>query len=336
MSGCAVKPVEIIQTSQTLTIELNKPSQEQFEIIGRNGKVIAEQQAENNKISFSLPYYTSDSECYRVQNSKGQSLLTENEGISLTLTSIYQQSAANLQILKQRKEKLDKQTNQNERQYANANAQMKRHSLYSNPTCRLPAEKPIPPFPDVLCRTEEQCERLANKVCTDNIIDAEKCGVALSRTNTHSSITSMSCGVIVASLNKQRYGIDSVVADAFTGYLDQHTKNMIESGEYGKGILTLLSRVLFTTMRKNKCKTSFAQNAFRPVREWSYTRDRIKREPYQKRDECYGLIRANNRYLKQSQESQKALTSTTENYEVAIAETARIKEQRTPVQSCIL
>ncbi len=332
--GCAVKPEKMIQGSHSLEVSLSGNSSQHFKVIDRNNYALSEAKASNKLLTFALPYYTSESECYRVVDDSGNNLLGERNGIRLTTAGEYRQVSASHEKAKQKAKQLEKTVPQYLSTWKSADSEMREHYLFSGTTCNLPPQRDFPPFPEVLCNTEGQCQRLANDVCISNLVDAEKCSFALSKTNLHSSISSVSCGIVVASAQGGGYGIDSGLADALTGYLDERTKSMIDSGQYGEAIGTAILRVGLTYLRTQSCKESFAKNAYAPVRSWQYQKARIEKEPYEARDRCYRLIGAHNNALENYETSKTELKQTELAVRESRSELSRLINTKLDVQQC--
>ncbi len=297
-SGCALKPKYAMQTATGLEIGINKDSNKVFKLIDRNHRVIAQTQAAEKKLIFTLPSYTSPDICYSLIDDKGEPLY--GIGTGLKITSIYDYN----QKIKQKNSAQQEYSNrvQNEKKHSYKVSQTKeslnKNKLFNGRTCDLPPQRPIPPYPTTICGSYSQCQKLAQDSCIKNLVDAESCGLALAKTNVHSSISSVSCGALLSSLNGENYGISSGVQDAITGYLDQHTKNKIDSGEYGEAFGTAVLRVTLTYFRTQNCKANFTKAAYAPIERWKATKEYIEREPRLAQNRCITLIHNFNSSLK--------------------------------------
>ncbi|WDD96773.1 hypothetical protein SG35_015460 [Thalassomonas actiniarum] len=289
-SGCAVKPEYTLQKATGIEIGLSKETNEIFRLIDRKNHLIAKTKATGKTLFFSLPTHTSPSLCYAIINNKGEPLFDKNKGIKITSVYHYQQKKIQRNIAQQKYNSCAR----NEKPYAarvnKTWATLNKNKLFNGRTCNLPAQRAVPPFPKTICGSYTQCQKLAQDSCIKNLVDAETCALTLAKTKVHSSITSVSCGALLSSLNGEKYGIGAGLQDAITGYLDQHTKNMIDSGEYGKAFATGALRVLFTYMRTESCKTNFTDAAYAPIKRWKQRKAYIENEPYQAQKQCNTLI----------------------------------------------
>lgn len=289
-SGCAVKPKYTIQKATSLEVGLSKETNEVFRLIDRNNHLIAKTKATEKTLIFPLPAHTPPNLCYAIINNKGEPLFDAYKGIKITSVYNYHQKKIQRNISQKKYDRCI----QNEKPYNSrvnkTYTTLTKNKLFNGRTCNLPSQRAIPPFPKTICGSYTQCQKLAQDACIKNLVDAETCAASLSKTKIHSSITSVSCGALLSSLNGEKYGIGAGLQDAITGYLDQHTKNMINSGEYGKAFATGALRVLFTYMRTESCKTNFTDAAYAPIKSWRQRKTYIENEPYYAQKQCNTLI----------------------------------------------
>lgn len=290
ISGCAIKPSYTFQSIEGVEVGLNRDTEKTFSLIDKNGNIYAKANSHDKRIIFNLPRNTSPAICYAIVDDEGNHLLGKNSG--LKITSIYEFNKNERSLMDAQIK--NKACIENEYSFLNqlrsAETQLYNNNLFNGKTCDLPPQRDLPPFPQTICGSYSQCQELANDSCMKNLVDAESCGVALSKTRIHSSITSVSCGALLSSLNGERYGISSGVQDAITGYLDEHTKDMIETGEYGKAIATGLVRLALTYFRVESCKEDFFEAAYAPIDNWVNEKEYIEKEPYIKQNACARLI----------------------------------------------
>ena len=309
ISGCAIKTTQITQTTSELSVLLSDETDKTYNIVDRYNRKISSTKARGKKLSFILPSNTLPNECYRLITGDGNSLLDEKTGIRVTLVNDYKVLQSKLKLTEKDTNTRQNASSETKKSWKYALNSLEKNKLFNGKTCLLPAQRPIPKRPKTICGSSYQCKELANDSCIKNLVAAEQCGVALSATNAHSSFTSVGCGVIVASVNKESYGIDSALADALTGALDEQTKELWNKEEYGKSVITGIFRLGLTYLRTQSCKASFYEAAYKPLRYWENTRESIKREPYDKRNQCYSLIGKHNNSLDKYNNTQKEYES---------------------------
>lgn len=296
-SGCSINPKYAIQTATGLEVGISRDTNKVFKLIDENNRVVAKTKATEKILVFLLPAYTSPNICYAVIDDEGEPLFKENSGLKITSIYNYNQKIKQQANVKQQYDRRVK----NETMYSNrvrtTEANLTNNKLFNGSTCNSPQQRPVPPFPKTICGSYTQCEKLATDSCMKNLVDAESCGVALSNTNVHGSITTMGCGALLSTLNGENYGIGTGVQDAITGYLDEHTKGKIRDGEYGEAFATGAIRIFFTYMRTQSCKEKFTKAAYAPIESWIATKNYIEREPEIARNKCNILIRNYNSSL---------------------------------------
>lgn len=303
ISGCAIKPKYAVQTATGLEVGLSKDTNKTFKLIDKNNRIVAQADAKEKKLIFSLPIHTLPNICYTIINDEGEYLYDPNTGFKITSIYDYNQKITQLNDSQREHAKCVQNENNYTTNIRIARANLDNNKLFNGQTCNLPPQRDIPSFPETICGNYLQCQELANDLCIKNLIDAESCGLALLKTEIHSSITSVSCGVLLASLNGEKYGIGMGVQDAITGYLDERTKNLIKTGEYGEALATGLIRIGITYFRTESCKENFAKAAYAPIENWLQTKDYIEKEPYIEQNKCNMLIQEYNLFFEKLNDS---------------------------------
>ena len=289
-SGCAVKPKYALQTATSFEVGVSKETDQEYKLIDRNRRAISKAKVINKTLVFSLPSNTPKNVCYAVINEEKEPLFDEKAGFRITSISNYQQLIGQRNHIQTQYSTCERMKEVSFSNLKRADVLLDKNKLFNGKTCDLPPQKAIPPFPKTICGNYRQCQKLAEDSCRENLVAAESCGLALSKTNVHSSISSVSCGALLAKLNGRKYGIGSGVQDAITGYLDEHTKNMFQEEKYTEGIATFILRGVFTYLRTQSCEDDFTKAAYAPIERWRTTKDRIEREPYRVQKGCISLI----------------------------------------------
>lgn len=331
-SGCAVKPKYAMQTATGLEVGLSRGTKKEYRLVDRYNRAIGKTKATEKTLIFSLPTHTSPNVCYAVFDDKGKPLFDANTGLMITSIYDYNRKLKQKDLAQQEYANCVRKQKTYSNRLRHADTELNKHKLFNGNTCDLPPQRAVPPFPKTICGSYQQCKDLAHDSCMKNLVDAESCAAALFKTNVHSSITSMSCGALVASLNGERYGIGSGLQDLFTGYLDEHTKKKIETGEYGQAAGTILIRLVFTYLRTQNCKEDFLNAAYAPIERWRREKEYIEREPYRAREECNKLIRKYNSSFEEFnanqsciEESEKKVLSLSKSIEKAKGATSKPK-----------
>ncbi|MCW8880415.1 MAG: hypothetical protein OQK51_25430 [Kangiellaceae bacterium] len=306
-TGCGVKSKYVVQNSQGIEVGLSQDSANVYRLIDNRGRVIASSRSRDKKITFKVPPYLGTNGCYNVVDNKREFLLGKSEGIKITAVQEYSQKTARLTVAKRDFNQRVRYENTYRNNFLRAKTNLNRNKLFNGRTCDLPRQKQVPRRPKTVCGSYAQCKKLANDSCMKNLVDAETCSAALSKSNFHESINSVSCGALVSSLNGSKYGISDGVQDALTGYLDRHTKKMIDEGKYGEAIGTGIIRVAITYYRTQSCKDNFTKAAYAPLARWERTRKRILDEPYVLRNQCNNLINNFNSSMEREERNKKQL-----------------------------
>jgi hypothetical protein len=290
ISGCAIKPKYAIQTATGLEVELSATTDKTFSLIDQYKHTVAQGEVKGKKVVFTLPSNMSPNTCYAIVDDKGTYLYGAKNGLSITSVYDYQQLLSQLKNSQNENSRCLRNQSVFTSGFQTAQSNLNSNNLFNGKTCDLPAQKEIPPFPETICGSYTQCQKLANDSCIKNLVDAEACGAALSQTSVHSSISSVGCGALLSSLNGEEYGIGAGVQDAITGYLDEHAKSMINEESYGKAAVTIGLRLALTYYRTESCKKNFLAAAYAPINSWYQTRDYIVNEPYYEQNKCNALI----------------------------------------------
>lgn len=332
--GCSTKPRYTTQSPTGIEVGLSKRTNKSFRLVDKNSSIIAKINAQGKKLVFNLPSNVSPSTCYTIIDDEGNYLFAQNTGIKIT--SIYDFNQKQEQL--RRAQSDNRQCIENEKfysqNYQTLDINLSNNELFNGKTCNLPARRDVPPFPQTICGSHYQCQQLANDSCMKNLADAEACGLALSATQMHSSITSVSCGALLSSLNGEQYGIGTGVQDAITGYLDQHTKNMIDDGEYGKAFTTGLIRLAFTYYRVESCKETFFNAAYAPIENWTNQKNYIEREPYIKQNACNQLIREYNSSYENFVKSKACIQETDKSIVMLSSALQKLKNSTSAPEKC--
>lgn len=290
-SGCAVSPKYMMQTSTGLEVGVSKDTNKIYSLVDNNyNHVVAKAKTTNKKLIFSLPANTSPYSCYAIIDDKGKPLYKENVGFKINSIYDYNVKLNQKNIAENKYSSCINSEKKFSERLNTAEANLTANRLFNGRTCDLPPQGPIPPFPETICSSYTQCEKLANDSCTKNLIEAETCSASLFNTNVHSAITSVGCGALLSSINGQEYGISAGLQDALTGYLDQHAKNKWNSEQYGEAITTVVIRGLVTYYRREKCKEEFTKAAYAPIQRWQDKKDYIVNQPYRAQNACAELI----------------------------------------------
>ncbi|MCB1907999.1 MAG: hypothetical protein KDH15_11555 [Rhodocyclaceae bacterium] len=294
ISGCAAKPIYTLQSPTGLEVGLNRDTKHAYSLVDRNWNVVARARASSSKVIFDLDSHISPTNCYAVVDDEGDNLYGKSAGFKITAIYDYYQILRRLDGAEKEFSRCAEKESGDKTALSAAEAKLNSNQLFNGRTCNLPSQRAIPPFPRTICGNHSQCQRLASDACIKNLVDAESCGAALSQTNIHSSISSVGCGAILSALNGDEYGIGAGVQDAITGYLDEHTKSMINAGEYGNAIATGALRIALTYWRTENCKEQFFRAAYAPIERWATEKEYIEREPYIRQNSCNQLIVAYN------------------------------------------
>ncbi|WDP92363.1 MAG: hypothetical protein HUN04_22625 [Desulfobacter sp.] len=307
ISGCAVKPKYVVQTATGLEVGLNRGTGKEYRLVDRYNRAIGKTKATEKTLTFSLPPYTSPKVCYAVFDDKGEPLFDDNTGIMITSIYDYNQKLRQKNLAQKKQAACVRKQKACSDRLRHADTELNKHELFNGNTCNLPPQRAVPPFPKTICGSKRQCKDLAHDSCMKNLVDAESCAAALLKTNVHSSITSVSCGALVASLNGEKYGIGSGLQDMFTGYLDETTKEKIETGEYGQAAGIIALRLAFTYLRTQSCKDEFFNAAYAPIQNWRWEKNYIEREPYRAQEKCNTLIHKYNSVFKEFNANQSCI-----------------------------
>ncbi len=303
LSGCAVSPVSTTQEKNKITVVLSGTSDDSYRLYNDYDGYVARADGRDGSLVFTVPEYADTSRCFTVKDKNGKNIYENNTYFSTPLISELRQSQKERRAYEDKITQLQGNAQQFDTSYNDHWVQFRKSPAFNaaGNTCRLPAQKTIPPKPYAKCTSEQQCKEDGAAICFTRFIGEAGCGVASKKLGISEFLSNPGCAAAAADLAGQKYGMEDAFVDALNGAikdvantskssespLENIIGHIIDAGVYAYDINSAV-----------QCTSKFIETNYGPVRKWLAEQKSIEAEPQLAMNQCKSLVNSINADVK--------------------------------------
>jgi multidrug efflux pump subunit AcrA (membrane-fusion protein) len=287
LCGCATKFSEGTQSVTTLQLVKGGTSG-RYMLVDGSHRLISTADATRAGLTFDLPGRYRIDDCVAVIDAKRETA-TARPYLNLSLRSQYQKLIEEKRIAAEREAAADNRKAELQEQLRLVEARLASNRAYSGQQCVLPAMRAVPPTPQIMCGTEQECRQEGVKLCGKVYVKAQLCGYAVSKALPN-VLSNPACGALTADSELQEYGFNEAAADAFKGWIEDRADELRKSSDRTDQILGTFARFLLGVNEVSntmECVDAFVKSKYEePMLSWQSEVDQVRAEPTELLNSC--------------------------------------------------